>query len=898
METYSKVKKMLLFLGLWMSVYSADGQIAAVDLSKGADKASVEDIVIVFKMHFDIGYTDWAESILQRYTTSMLDETMSSIERTGVLPAQEQFVWTLPGWPMKYILENSTPSRRVAVEQALRNGRLTPHALPITYETESSDLETLVRGMSFTSDINRKYGQPLSRSAKLTDVPSHSWVLPTLLTNAGVDILHIGCNPGSISPDVPTLFWWEGADGSRLLTFNWAEYYGSGVMPPKGWRHKTWLAMIHTHENTGAPSPEEVAAVLKEAREKAPNARVKIGKMEDFYDLLMKESPDLPVIKGDMPDTWIHGYMSMPREVKINKSVQRLIYNAETLNALLPQWGIESSDIASYVDQAIEQSILFDEHTFGLALSHGNQGRWSYGEEFSLKRAHGEYDFIEGSWYEKGNRVHKAHQLILPSLRKDLKRLAEGVNVEGRRVVVYNPLAWERSGVVSFHMGIYQKDFKVTGLKDESTGEILPVENDYNLLTFFAKEIPSLGYKTYTVLTDKRPEVSVNLRKDEAGRVIENSYFKLTLSGENGALISVWDKKRGREMVDANSQYGFGEYLNEKFGKEDIDRYNASYVKPGAHNWADDEMGRPDNAQLHHSMQRGATYKTTCNLTDVSVSATSFCRMASGEEYTITYTLFEESPYIELCWGMSNKKADPQPEAGWIAFPFKVSKPTFHLGRTGAVVSPSDFVKNSNHDYFFLNTGMAVVDKSGSGFGLNTPNAPGVSLDRPGLFRFSREFEPQQPNVFVNLYNTQWGTNFTEWIEGGISAKIYLWSVDDYANEESLITPVEQTRVPLMAVYAHGERGEAPLSAQGIALSRKGVLVTGFGQQMDGGVLLRLWEQAGKGGVCTINLKNDKYKSAWLCNLRGETFGEPIAIKNGVFSVNVDSYKPVSLILK
>ena len=38
----------------------------------------------------------------------------------------------------------------------------------------------------------------------MTDVPSHSWVMPTLLEHAGVDFLQIGCNPASSSPDVPS----------------------------------------------------------------------------------------------------------------------------------------------------------------------------------------------------------------------------------------------------------------------------------------------------------------------------------------------------------------------------------------------------------------------------------------------------------------------------------------------------------------------------------------------------------------------------------------------------------------------------------------------------------------------------------------------------------------------
>ena len=391
-------------LSVWifiLSLSSLKAQIAAIDVDKGAEKVEVEDIIIVFKMHFDIGYTDWSESILQKYTTSMMDETLRSVEETGKLPKEDQFVWTLPGWPMKYIMENTSEVYKSGIEKALKDGRFKVHALPFTFETESSDLETLVRGMSYSSQINRKYDQPLVRGAKLTDVPSHSWILPTLLTQAGVKILHIGCNPGSVSPDIPTLFWWEGPDGSRLLTFNWAEYYGSGVLPPATWKYKTWLAMIHTHENTGAPTPEDVAAVLKEAREKAPNARIRIGQLEDFYDALMKENPSLPVVKGDMPDTWIHGYMSMPKEVKINKAMQRVIYNTETLNSLLKQWNITPEPVEPYVEKAIEQSLLFDEHTFGLAMSHGHQDFWKYGDDFTVSRAQGLYDFIETSWNEK-----------------------------------------------------------------------------------------------------------------------------------------------------------------------------------------------------------------------------------------------------------------------------------------------------------------------------------------------------------------------------------------------------------------------------------------------------------------------------------------------------------------
>ena len=63
-------------LSVWifiLSLSSLKAQIAAIDVDKGAEKVEVEDIIIVFKMHFDIGYTDWSESILDFYRFDLTD---------------------------------------------------------------------------------------------------------------------------------------------------------------------------------------------------------------------------------------------------------------------------------------------------------------------------------------------------------------------------------------------------------------------------------------------------------------------------------------------------------------------------------------------------------------------------------------------------------------------------------------------------------------------------------------------------------------------------------------------------------------------------------------------------------------------------------------------------------
>ena len=78
---------------------------------------------------------------------------------------------------------------------------------------------------------------------------------------------------------------------------------------------------MQTNDNDGPPTPETVEKYLAELHKYAPNAKVRIGRIADFYEAIKKENPKLPVINGDMPDTWIHGFMSMPREVKDSRRI-------------------------------------------------------------------------------------------------------------------------------------------------------------------------------------------------------------------------------------------------------------------------------------------------------------------------------------------------------------------------------------------------------------------------------------------------------------------------------------------------------------------------------------------------------------------------------------------------
>jgi hypothetical protein len=196
---------------------------------------------------------------------------------------------------------------------------------------------------------------------------------------------------------------------------------------------------------------------------------------------------------------------------------------------------------------------------------------------------------------------------------------------------------------------------------------------------------------------------------------------------------------------------------------------------------------------------------------------------------------------------------------------------------------------------------MSMYGSEGNGIVVNCPSSPGISIDRPGLFRFSRNRQLNSARVFVNLYNNQWGTNFTEWIEGSFSSRILVWSYDKYDPEKAFITPSEETRTPLKGVFFDGPAGNLPVSAEGISLNRKGIILTALKENPDGdGLVLRLWEQAGKDGECRVTLpEGSRFTRAYPCNLRDEITAEKgIGISNNSFTLMLHANQPASFILK
>ena len=77
-----------------------------------------------------------------------------------------------------------------------------------------------------------------------------------------------------------------------------------------------------------------------------PGVKVRMGRMEDFADAILAEKPNLPVIKAEAPDTWIHGIMCDPGGVRTARNVRPLMPAVEALNTQLRGWGVAEPGVA------------------------------------------------------------------------------------------------------------------------------------------------------------------------------------------------------------------------------------------------------------------------------------------------------------------------------------------------------------------------------------------------------------------------------------------------------------------------------------------------------------------------------------------------------------------------
>lgn len=279
-----------------------------------------ERIHLIFKTHLDLGFTDLAEKVLAQYFTFYIPKALQTARQLRERGSSERFIWTTGSWLIQEYLEQASSSERRVMEEAIEAGDLSWHGLPFTTHSEFMDASLFSYGLSLSQKLDSRFGKKTT-AAKMTDVPGHTRGIVPLLAEAGITFLHIGVNPASTAPEVPPLFVWKDASGADVIVMYQAGSYGGfGEVPGS----PAALAFAHTNDNIGPQSPGEVVEAYHHLRVRFPQAMISASTLSAFAQELVLIKEQLPVVTGEIGDTWIHGVGADPLKVSQFRELSRL----------------------------------------------------------------------------------------------------------------------------------------------------------------------------------------------------------------------------------------------------------------------------------------------------------------------------------------------------------------------------------------------------------------------------------------------------------------------------------------------------------------------------------------------------------------------------------------------
>lgn len=843
-------------------------------------------IILVFKTHFDIGFTDLSSRVIDNYAKGMLEEVIETCRKTRDM-GKLRYVWTMPAWPLWHIAGNCAPDLKKELDALIENGQVAWHALPFTSHTDFCSQKEYLEGLKYSRLLAELYRKPCPVSAKMTDVPGHSIMLPDLLHQAGIRFLHLGCNEFATPPQVPGLFFWEGPGKRRVLNMYSPGGYGTGLAVPEDWPFPVWMALMHTHDNKGPQSADAIRKLAEQAKTLYPDAEVVCGTMDDFYrELAECELSGVPVVTGDLADTWIHGVGAYPSEVS---QIRRTRREMEGLQALwLGKWmageeigeaepdaaaGVKAEEAAAgraeapewtaaagqCLEQYYEQISLFEEHTWGADVKTWLGPDRVYEKEDFLKAKDSEAcRFMERSWEEQRERAGKAAACV-----EELEELLEPEELpeaeelpESDRTGAEEDTRWLFCGEEQPHTGWVRLPGEWEGspiLVDGAEAVCGWVDGNW---CCYVENLP--GFTSVPVRRMKKNEAEAAgalQKKDALGSEraaddilsLENHRYRLMFCGKTGAVISLWDKKLQTALLKGDEHRSALAYQYDKYGYDDINEYLRSY---GYHftTWGIQDYGRENYPFCPHetfipAFVRFELTKDTVRLFYSSQGDGSARRYGNAEEMELSITLPVAGDEIFIGLSLKNKQETPYVESGSFRL-LPGEKPLiWRMQKGGALFDPeTEVVKNANHSLYCLENGMAAFGKR-AGFCLKTPDAPLVSLNGTGIYHFAPEFEAaENGGIYVSLFNNMWGTNFPQWMGGSLR---YSFVLEGLLREEEKELSVRLDRSPEGVRLMRRSLGTLPLKLP------EGMRLIGVDPE-ERGMLVQLAETAGVSSARTL----------------------------------------------
>jgi hypothetical protein len=842
-------------------------------------------IFVAPSCHVDVGYNFLPKQALENHEKNV----SKAMETCNENPS---FRWNLESaWIAQKYLENN-PRKKENLYNLSREGKLGIQSTYLNMLTGVMSHEEMNRLCYFAGSLKRKHKIPM-QSGMLTDVPSAIWSLPTVLALSGVKYFAHGVNPiygrGPFYPrtNVKPLFWWQGPDGSQVLTWL-AGGYGEanellGVMEGCKRLEQTLPKFLSGYEQLdypfdavlvyGAHYENEIidpgfSRVIEEWNATHEYPKLILSTPDEFFKYIEHDFGDkIPTYAGDEGCWWEDGVASSARETLLIRLAHGGVVTAEKIWSILNLIDPSIQYPSKKLGDIWENIFLYDEHTWGANKSITDP----------------ELDFVQKQWKVKSSYAHDAVKDTDSLVSMGFSILASRIG-EGERTVllVFNQLSWVRTDIVVAELDEVKNGFD---LVDEDTKESVPYQRvGQKRICFVAKDVPSLGFKKYEVHYGEEPaasKVSVNFFPNG----MENEFYRIEFSPETGAITSLYDKELDYELVDKQSRYGLNQYVYARGGKGTLAlECNDALAKLK-------EMSPELVEQLINmiSLPKFTDKLPPPNFEFFSPSSSKIQSGGNGPvfgeikvktrcektpEITQRVILYKNIKRVDLI-NEYDKEETYEKEGVYFAFPFRLSAPEFKIEIPNGMLQPEkDQMPGSCRDWYCVQHQVTISDRDRTVVWAS-PDTPLVSVQDINIGKWLEKLEIKNGSLFSYVMNNYWYTNYKA-SQKGCRVRYSITTCGGSIENSGAIHSGWSYANQLLAIFMSPNKEEKKkrvkertknIERSFFSVNKSNLVITAIKHSEDEkGFIVRLFETDGKKGEAVLQFPF-KFSSAYLCNL-------------------------------
>jgi alpha-mannosidase len=487
------------------------------------------EIDLVGYAHTDLSWL-WPKSetiheVLPRTIESVLKMIHDHPGMVYAMSAAQAYKWTERYYPDLFA---QIKEKIASGEWEVVGGSWTEHS------TNIPSGESLVRQHLYAKRYFKDKFNVDVKTAWLPDSFGFNWNLPQIYQKCGMNYFvtfKLQWQIDRNDPPVPFpyhLFWWEGPDGSRVLSFLTVGDYSARAEPSQLLEALNTVESMHhidkvlslygKGDHGGGPMADMMDRAVTMMHD-PDYPTVKFSKGVDYFHEVeaMPEAKNLPVVDDELYVKTHRGTFTTDSQVKRdNRRSEVLLMNAEKFSLLASQFG------TPYPQSQLQD--LWEKVLFGQV--HDNIDGSAMAEVY--RDAATDYADIKAAGGE-----------ILDSA---LKTVGKQVNTQGKgqAVLIFNPLAWERAGLVTLDSSYFSglKHFLIVDAAGHSVPYQIETDKGAAKALFLAEKVPGMGYREYHIVASaEEPRFATDLTVN--GLTLTNSKLEVVIDSVSGNLKSL-----------------------------------------------------------------------------------------------------------------------------------------------------------------------------------------------------------------------------------------------------------------------------------------------------------------------------------------------------------------------